>query len=645
MQNQEARTSRLDEGASEPILARPRRFWERKITWARRKPATATASSILGLAVLCLLGTWLYFTAKLQVQTEAARQAERVAAANAETTARNGHEASQQRNAALDLLHTYVIKVDQHLKKDDPVTRTLKKELLDKAIPELARLAQSLENATAAEEHTAAAHERLGEIFSVLAQTQRAKEQFEHALRLAKERVAADPQNREPREHLATAWRNLAGVLVKSGDAAGALEAYAKSVELFEGLATRLVDPKVQETRRQLAKSYELLGTHLMPRDATAARQNYADGMKIRQALAETSSFSIESRQDLARSFHNMGDWHLRYGQASDARSAYGQSRELREAVATADKENVQKQMDLAGVYNRLGDVCALRLGELSEARTYFRRYEEIVELRAAADKENADLQVYQWDAARKLGSACILLGELPAGRKYMQHALNYAEALAAADPESALNQIMVVRVCQQMALLEQRELAFEKALTWLERAQTIFRKLDAGGNHQPQPDFVKMNKEVEDGIAFCKAVPSALQDPAATGKQPPEVAARLLVARAAVFARRGENAKAVETAKLLDELSTKDPAALFHKACGYAVCAAAVAPGKKLAQLTVSEQTARTTYSGRAIDKLKQAVAGGYKDLSQIQTNPNLAAIRDLPDFQTLVKGLKKVL
>ena len=59
-------------------------------------------------------------------------------------------------------------------------------------------------------------------------------------------------------------------------------------------------------------------------------------------------------------------------------------------------------------------------------------------------------------------------------------------------------------------------------------------------------------------------------------------------------------------------------------------------------AKLTVAEQETKTRYADQAMEALHKAVAGGWKPVTWIKTDPDLDAIRSRADFQAQIRLLE---
>ena len=146
----------------------------------------------------------------------------------------------------------------------------------------------------------------------------------------------------------------------------------------------------------------------------------------------------------------------------------------------------------------------------------------------------------------------------------------------------------------------------------------------------------------MEPRIALCQLAPRAIEDLDVALSQTAELVPQLLYARIAVLARHGRHADVAATAEKLAELKPKGAPSLYDAACGYSLCVAAVAAGKKPEQLSTDEAALREKYAARAIELMRQAVQGGWTNVEHMKKDTDLDPLRERPDFQKLLADLE---
>jgi tetratricopeptide (TPR) repeat protein len=110
---------------------------------------------------------------------------------------------------------------------------------------------------------------------------------------------------------------------------------------------------------------------------------------------------------------------------------------------------------------------------------------------------------------------------------------------------------------------------------------------------------------------------------------------------RAAIWAQRGDHARAVQEVEALAATRELSENNLYNLACVYARAAAAAGKDEKLPAAERSRFQDR--YATQAVDSLRQAVARGFRNLPGLQNDPDLEAVRGRPEFQKLVQELEE--
>ncbi len=139
--------------------------------------------------------------------------------------------------------------------------------------------------------------------------------------------------------------------------------------------------------------------------------------------------------------------------------------------------------------------------------------------------------------------------------------------------------------------------------------------------------------RDLDERIEQCEKAERAAGDLDFALRQPAGEVPRLLAARAAVLARRGQHADAAATADRLAALEPGSAGHFYDAACGYSLCAGAVGAGN---------WALREKYAARAVELLRQAVRAGFKDVAHVKRDSDLEPLRQRRDFQKLVQELE---
>jgi tetratricopeptide (TPR) repeat protein len=106
-------------------------------------------------------------------------------------------------------------------------------------------------------------------------------------------------------------------------------------------------------------------------------------------------------------------------------------------------------------------------------------------------------------------------------------------------------------------------------------------------------------------------------------------------------LARCGEYGRAAEMAGRVRKQSGTDLGSLIDVACCFAICSDVVAASKPAGELTPEQSRLREHYAGQALEALQAAVARGYRDVVNLETEPDLDAVRERPNFKALLDAL----
>ena len=109
-----------------------------------------------------------------------------------------------------------------------------------------------------------------------------------------------------------------------------------------------------------------------------------------------------------------------------------------------------------------------------------------------------------------------------------------------------------------------------------------------------------------------------------------------LLGVRASEFAKRGKAAEVEEAAGLLRKAEPKSKTATYNAACAFGLCATLAV--KNDATPSAEKQALRQKFIDLAIACLREAIDIGYDDFEQMQKDPDLAPLRDLPEYKALL-------
>lgn len=321
-----------------------------------------------------------------------------------------------------------------------------------------------------------------------------------------------------------------------------------------------------------------------------AAYDLYKRANEIGKTLAATNPTHVATQINLSVSYQKLGEVSLMMGQVSEALAFYHQSLDIGKSVASANPTDAQAQRDLRLLYDRLGKV-SLQMGQVTEALAFYQQSVDIRKSLAAVDPTDAQAQRYLIFSHVNVGETHRQLLDYPASIASYQAGLKVAAAV------------------QKRGLLKD---SVEPLIQALDQKMTTSRIQQVATG-----DWETVLKQ-------------AMKSPV------------LLYHRAAVFAKRKKFDEAAQAAAKYQEIAqaaTEGQAdQLYNAARAYGLCAAAVQPAEG-ETLTEEQQTRREGFLDLSLACLKEAIAAGYDNFERARKDSDLAALRELPEFQKLIK------
>jgi hypothetical protein len=174
----------------------------------------------------------------------------------------------------------------------------------------------------------------------------------------------------------------------------------------------------------------------------------------------------------------------------------------------------------------------------------------------------------------------------------------------------------------------------YKEAAKWTGQGVTLLETLDAEGKLKNYPLYRNWLAEKKHKLAVYLKAEQAIDDLDFALGQPSALVPDLLTVRGTELASRGQHVFAAATAEKLGALDPKSDRNAYNAACLYALCASSA----------VQQAAARKPYIARAIESLKTAVQLGYTNRLQIETDPDLAVIRQEQDYRALIDRLKEL-
>ncbi|MFM9962961.1 MAG: TPR end-of-group domain-containing protein, partial [Planctomycetaceae bacterium] len=285
-----------------------------------------------------------------------------------------------------------------------------------------------------------------------------------------------------------------------------------------------------------------------------------------------------------------------------------------------------------------------LSLGKTDDALRYFSDELVIAERRMKADPADVDAKRFTSVVYNLLGDVFLKLGRTDDALTQFQDGLTISRVLAEADPTSAQIQWDVATLHIRLGAVHKQTGQFDQAVKQYTQSIEVLDALIANGQNVEQAQHRRTI--VERMRQICAAAPVAIGDWTTLLQADSKILPRLLSLRFTELAKRGQLAEVAQVGAKLRDLATSaapGPAEvqkggmLYNAACAYGLCATLSLKDKP--QPTDSEKAEQQKHLDLSLACLKEAVAAGYDNFEHIQQDSDLTPLRELPEFQALLK------
>jgi tetratricopeptide (TPR) repeat protein len=390
-----------------------------------------------------------------------------------------------------------------------------------------------------------------------------------------------------------------------------------------------------------------------------------------RQSIADFERARIETM---------IGQLHVRLRNLPAAAAAHAQARAMLEPMARDNPAAMDIQHEYAATFGNVGMV-ALAQNKPDEARLAFRdaarRYDA---LRLAGTAGGAVIEA--WVICQlHLGAAEIAVGDSAAARESWRRVTAEEQEIRQAFPDNLDLANEIVRVWFALGMRELADGNPTEALAACDRGIAVARDLCrrsprgpfhaqnlGAALHRRGAALLALGKLPEAEAAFSESI-KVTDDLLSWNEKHPAAPGNLvsaLAGRAEVYTRTDRHAEALADFERLlplakgpeqDEAALLRAAALarlgrYHEAADEAERIAPSIGGNAMRLYDVArvvalcaastDKAASDAAAGRAIDLIRQAAEAGYSDLENIKTDPDLNALRELPEFKQLIAALE---
>jgi tetratricopeptide (TPR) repeat protein len=458
-----------------------------------------------------------------------------------------------------------------------------------------------------------------------------AEKAFRTALALQEKLVAENSGVPEYRQHLATSHNSLGAVLLNQGKKGMAETEFRIALGLREELANEF--PAVPEYRQVLAHSHNNLGTLLWKmgksRDGEKALRA---ALGLQEKLVADHPAVADYREDLGRSQLNLGSLFSESGKPAEAEAAMRAGLALFEKL-TAEFPGVPGYRHSFGMGLYSLGVLFTRSAKMADAVTAFRQ------AAAHLDRLTTDypaMPQYLLDAAKNhmnLAIALVPLGKTGEAEAPAQAAIKLGEKLAAESlppPEALVVLGSSYNIAGMLRVMNNKP---AESIDWFGKGIAVLTPVVA-----KDPLFPKARQALFVGHAFrAQSLADlgrhgeALPDwDKAVDLAPPTDRNSIRAVRVKSRIRADKVDEAVAEVAELAKFEGIPAGILYDFAAVYALASA-------------KDKAKTDDYGQRAVALLRQAVQGGFKDVTRLKKDPDLDALRPREDFQMLLTELDK--
>jgi tetratricopeptide (TPR) repeat protein len=629
--------------ADEPVAVYRDPLTTRFARWGRRHKRMASGLAVFLVSTAAMFALVAYLVNLERARTEVQRQ---LAAANGAKAIANFRLANEAADGML-------MEVGDVELADIPQMETVRKKLLAKAKASYEKFLEQKGDEPVVHWGAGRAEARLGNVLDLLGDSKDADAAYSHAIAVLKPLAADDPDNADYRRDLAYAY-NGRGILWKKLNRFRDAEAdLTEAIRLRKALAD--ASSATVDDRQALAFSRYQLGA-VLARVAGRRREQedaYREAVEAQNGLVAAQRARPELRATLGRFLNNLGML-LASDRSDDAAKTFREALAIENALVEQSPAFPGSRWQLARAANNLGALLARSPVKTDEPALLYQRARALLESLSA---EFPSIPQYR----RELSSVYFNLAtdELKSGHREaaLRDFRKAAELLAALTRDHAdvvdYRQKASAASIQVYALLaEQNRTDADRQLREaLDGQDALVGKYpdvteyadSAGRDYYIVARMLAARKDYPAALRYI--APAIKYHRAVLAKLPSDRPAKgrlaedlLVLAQASLSA--GDHAATATAADELARLDPDDAQVQLTAASFFAQCATAAASDSQVSPPSKADVAA--AYESRAVQILKDAATRKLIPSAAAISVPEFAPLKKHPEFQKLLESLK---
>lgn len=524
-----------------PIQARPVGPIGRTLRWAMREPMVALLTTLLvfGLITAGALGA-------MSIQ-EIVRQRDLATASAAFANTQTDH--------FLNVVDLTVNRIDQKL-RNQPNSQKLRQELLSGVAVELQQISEDLEDAPEFSLRLVVIYTKMGSIFTVIGETEKAEQQYKKAVEVAESIYQQDPKSSEAANAYTSSLLALADCQTtyqfKFDDAQESCDAALR-------IADDHVDPIAMTQVRVVA--LRCLSDIAIRRDDLPLAHDYM--IRAVEIVESDQATDLLPPEEVTRTLEAFGDLLFRGGAFSDSAEWFRKALVHREGDVESDPQNESAVDALVS--------CLVSLSRADTNSTKF--VAALLRGQRAVDLAEGQVKRFPSDRSRKrslavaydaLGTCYSTCGDSVNAKRFYQRALEIHESLSNADEG---NQELIWDLASQHVMIADSFMADfrpDKARQEYEIAKELLSQIDVS------KDSAKEQNTIDQQLQTCEFVELVTAEDL-VGEMLQGADSLVVGSRLLQLVRNGKYQAADELSRAIHPLEPKlCPIDLFNVACIY---------------------------------------------------------------------------